>query len=123
MGSASSSVRPISFPSPKTLSTDRPEQIGLESLWIYFPAVGYNRGVVYPNAGRGWWVKFDVEEDIQRVNGLNGALSILFRPGQALAMNIPQNKGFVLMGTNYQFSINNDSVSMIVPYKNVATSA
>lgn len=120
MGSTNSSPRAISFPSPKTLSTHPPDFIDSNDLWIYFPEVGCNCGLAYPNGGRGWWVKFDTRRDIASVRGLNGALSINFRPGQASPLNLPQNAGNVLMGTNYRISVMNGAVSMVVPYNNVA---
>lgn len=119
MGSKTSSTRAISFPAPKTLSTHPPDFVGSNDLWIYFPPVGYDSGLSYPNSGRGWWVKFDTRSDIASVRGLNGALSINFRPGQAVALNLPQNGGSVLMGTNYKVTVTNGLASMVVPYNNI----
>lgn len=121
MGSSISSVRAISFPSPRLLSTNPPDQIQSNELWIYFPVVGPHTGFSYTNSQRGWWVRFDTRRDISNVRGLNGALAINFRPGQATAMNLPQSSGSVLMGTSYPVNISGNLVGLVVPYGNVIT--
>lgn len=121
MGSTTSSGRAISFPSPRILSTNPPDLAEPNELWIYFPEIGNHSGLPYTNAARGWWVQFDTKKDINSVRGLNGALAINFRPGQAAAMNLPQNAGSVLMGTGYRISTSNGMVTLIVPYSNVVT--
>ena len=122
MGSTTSSTRAISFPAPKTLSTNPPDSVENNDLWIYFPAVGCDCGLAYQNGARGWWVQFDTRNDIAAVRGLNGALSINFRPGQAAALNLPQNAGSILMGTAYKITVTNGVVNMIVPYNSVVAS-
>lgn len=119
MGSAASSVRAISFPNPKNLSTNPPVFAESNDVWIYFPTVGYHSGFPYTNSARGWWMKFDGQQDIGSVRSNNGLVTINFRPGQASALNLPQNGGSVLMGTRYQVNQVGNHISLVIPYSNV----
>lgn len=121
MGATQSTVRPISFVSPRLLSTDRLEEVEEGYLWIYFPPVGFNTQMPYPNTKRGWWIELNREEDIANIKRSNTHVFITFKPGQAIPMNIPKNDQLILLGTVYPVTSKNDQVTIRVPYTSVDT--